>query len=252
MAINVFMKGKGYNNDNDCGGETLSKIVVGGSRGLFVLLVIYPWETAQDVWKEVAATYSRKGNFSQTFELHRSIERSVHGEQTILQYYTFLTNGWKRLDHLLDYKPVCTVDSVSYRKFLAQERVFKFLEGLNVEFDPIRNRVLGMDVLPSLQVAFAYVQNEESHHSAMLPPTSIDRSTLLSAPSRDGASLPLPSSHPSGKDNLFCDYCRRPRHTHETCWKLHGTPSAGQGDRSGHKGGRSSQSRGSGSHSRAH
>ncbi|GMP35132.1 hypothetical protein CsSME_00007707 [Camellia sinensis var. sinensis] len=115
--------------------------------------------------------------------------------------------------------------------------VFKFLEGLNVEFDP---------------EAFAYVQNEESRHFAMLPPNSTYHSTLLSStPSRDGAGLPLSSSHRFGKDNLFCDYCRQPRHTRETCWKLHGTSSRGR-DLSGHRGGRSSQSRGRGSYSRAH
>ncbi|XP_028090690.1 uncharacterized protein LOC114290889 [Camellia sinensis] len=57
-------------------------------------------ETAQDVWDVVVATYSRKGNFSQAFELRRSIESLLQGEQIVLQYFTFLTNGWKRLDHL--------------------------------------------------------------------------------------------------------------------------------------------------------
>ncbi|GMP95604.1 hypothetical protein CsSME_00044585 [Camellia sinensis var. sinensis] len=45
-------------------------------------------ETAQDVWDSVATTYSHKGNFSQAFELRRSMESSVQGEQTVLQYFT--------------------------------------------------------------------------------------------------------------------------------------------------------------------
>ncbi|XP_028083317.1 uncharacterized protein LOC114284582 [Camellia sinensis] len=184
-------------------------------------------DTAQDIWEAVATMYSRKGNFSQTFELRRSIDRFVQGEMTILQYFTFLSNGWKRLDHLQDYKPVCPTDSAGYRKFVEQVRVFKFLEGLNVEFDPVRSRVLGMDTLPSLQEAFAYVQNEESHG--------------------DHGSRP-----PSEKDTLFCDFCRRPHHTCETCWKLHGQPSGGRGDRSSSRGGRSGQARGRGPNARAH
>ncbi|XP_028087020.1 uncharacterized protein LOC114287770 [Camellia sinensis] len=90
-------------------------------------------DTAQDIWEAVTTTYSRKGNFSQAFELRRSIEQSVQGEMTILQYFTFLSNGWKRLDHLQDYKPICPTNSAGYQGFVAQERVFKFLEGLNVE-----------------------------------------------------------------------------------------------------------------------
>ncbi|CAL5350327.1 unnamed protein product [Camellia sinensis] len=205
-------------------------------------------ETAQDIWEAVAVTYSRKGNFSQAFELRRSIESTLQGEQTVLQYFTFLTNGWKRLDHLEDYKPVCPTDSVGYKKFIARERVFKFLAGLNMEYDPVRGRVLSMDTLPSLQEAFAYVQNEESRRSAMMSPVSTDRSALLSTP-RDGLSLPPPSA---AKESVFCDYCKKPRHTRETCWKLHGTPSGGRGDRSGSRGGRSGHSRGRGSYSRAH
>ena len=50
-----------------------------------------------------------------------------------------------------------------------------------MEFDPVRSRVLGMDALPSLQEAVAYVQNEESRCPAMLPAVSFDRSTLVSA-----------------------------------------------------------------------
>ncbi|KAF5932700.1 hypothetical protein HYC85_028871 [Camellia sinensis] len=80
----------------------------------------------------------------------------------------------KRLDHLQDYKPVCTADSVRYRKFIAQER------------------------------AFAYVQNEESRRYAMMFPVSIDHSALLST-SRDGLSLtPIPPS--TAKESVFCDY----------------------------------------------
>ena len=91
------------------------------------------------------------------------------------------------------------------------------MEGLNVEFDPVWSCVLGMDVLPSLQEAFAYVQNEESCRSTMLPPTSTKCSALVSAPLRDGTSLPHISPSPSKKDTLFCDYCRQPRLTRETC-----------------------------------
>ena len=32
---------------------------------------------------------------------------------------------------------------------------------------------------------------------------------------------------PNDKDSLWCDYCHKPRHTHESCWKLHGKPPLG-------------------------
>ena len=35
------------------------------------------------------------------------------------------------------------------------------------------------------------------------------------------------ASHPrkvEAKPRIWCDHCNRPRHTHETCWKIHGKP----------------------------
>nr|XP_009760577.1 PREDICTED: uncharacterized protein LOC104212904 isoform X3 [Nicotiana sylvestris] len=38
-----------------------------------------------------------------------------------------------------------------------------------------------------------------------------------------------PKAFTSDKDHLHCDYCGKPRHTKETCWKLHGRPTRGRG-----------------------
>ena len=71
-------------------------------------------KTAKDVWESVTTTYARKGNEAQVFELTRFISRSQQGEKSILQYFTFLTNNWKRLDHLINYMHVCSTDADGY------------------------------------------------------------------------------------------------------------------------------------------
>ena len=133
---------------------------------------------------------------------------------SVLQYLTSLSTNWKRLDHLLDYKPVCPTDSTTYNKLVAEERIFKFLECLKSEYDLVCSRVLGMDPLPSLQEAFAFIQNEESRRSTMLHSVSTKRSALVSAPQRDKSTG---ESGSSDKSKLFCNYCNRPYHTRETC-----------------------------------
>ncbi|KAM7465852.1 hypothetical protein LguiB_013414 [Lonicera macranthoides] len=35
---------------------------------------------------------------------------------------------------------------------------------------------------------------------------------------------PNNQSRPNKKPRVWCDHCNKPRHTHETCWKLHGKP----------------------------
>ena len=191
--------------------------------------------TAQDIWETMAKTYSRKGNSAQIFELRRVIGRSEQGEMCLFKYFSSISTSWKRLDHLLDYKPVCPTDSTAYNKLVAEERIFKFLEGLNSEYDPVRSRVLGMDPLPSLQEAFAYVQNEESRRSTMLPLASAERSALVSVPQKNKFTG---ESGSSDKSKQFCDYCNTKYHTRETCYKIHGYPPGSRGGRFGQSRGR--------------
>ena len=133
------------------------------------------------------------------------------------------------MDHLLDYKPICPTDSVAYNKLVAEERVFKFLEGLHSDLDPVRSRVLGMELLPSLQEAFAYVQNEKSRRSTMLPSASTERSALISVSQKDGNRGRVTTSESEDKSTQFCDYCNTKFHTRATCYKLHGYPPGGRG-----------------------
>ena len=151
---------------------------------------------------------------------------------------------WKRLDHLKNYRPVCPTDAASFKEYIESERIFKFLAGLNSEFDPVRSRVLGIEPLPSLRDAFAYVQNEESHRSAMLPSVSTDRSALASSSQGSGKGLGVNvrkdySSKNFDATDKWCDHCNRAGHIHATCWELHGCPPSTRGRGGGRGGGRS-------------
>ncbi|RVW16161.1 Retrovirus-related Pol polyprotein from transposon RE2 [Vitis vinifera] len=67
------------------------------------------------------------------------------------------------------------------------KHVFKFLLGLNKNLDEIRGRIMGVKPLPSLREAFSEVRREE-------------------------------------RGRPWCDHCRKPGHSRETCWKIHGKP----------------------------
>ena len=85
-----------------------------------------------------------------------------------------------------NYRPVYSTNATSFKEYIESERIFKFLVGLNSEYNPVRSRVLALEPLPSLHEAFAYVQNEESCRSTMLPHPSLDRFALVSASQRGG------------------------------------------------------------------
>ncbi|GFS44925.1 hypothetical protein Acr_00g0092930 [Actinidia rufa] len=209
---------------------------------------------AKDIWDTLADIYSRKGNMAQIFDLKWIIERQNQDEKTVLQYFTSLIGLWQTFDHYQDWNPICAADIASYQKLVERDRIFKFLTGLNQEYDPIRCGVLGMEPLPSLIETFACIQNEESRRMSMLSTVTHDRSALSSTPQYNGWNQPRNSSTdrlPDEKDKLFYDHCQYTRHTRETCWKLNGgRGNRGRGGRFGQSGGRNYGGRGGGS--RAH
>ena len=61
-------------------------------------------------------------------------------------------------------------------------QIFKFLVGLNVEFDEVRGRIIGWQPLPSLGEVFSEVCREESQRNVMLGKKlskPLENSTLL-------------------------------------------------------------------------
>ena len=145
----------------------------------------------------------------------------------------------------------CSIDAAMHQEFIERERVYDFLAGLNVELDQVRVQILGKEPLPSLNEAFAIVRGEEGRKNIMLEKgNTMDRSALaISKPNGNEGSAAANAANSgrnerkktSEKDSLWCSYCKKNRHTRETCWKLHGKPlnffkgNGGKGVNSGHK-----------------
>lgn len=51
---------------------------------------------------------------------------------------------------------------------VGNHQIFKFLAGLNIEFDEVRGRIIGRQRLPSLEEVFSKLRREESRRSVML------------------------------------------------------------------------------------
>ncbi|XP_019073374.2 uncharacterized protein LOC109121951 [Vitis vinifera] len=100
--------------------------------------------------------------------------------------------------------------------------------------DEVRGRILGTKPLPTIQEAFSEVRREESRKKLMMgtmPFSNVQEgSTLISQGStniQEGTALVSQGSTYDArqkKGRPWCDHCRRPGHTKETCWKIHGKP----------------------------
>ena len=101
--------------------------------------------------------------------------------------------------------------------------MYKFLLGLNKNLDEVRGRILGTKPLPNIREAFSKVCKEESRKKVMMGSQTTSTVTESSALAAHGTQY-QPSDNRQRKGRPWCDHCRKPGHTRETCWKIHGKP----------------------------
>ncbi|XP_071920664.1 uncharacterized protein [Coffea arabica] len=133
------------------------------------------------------------------------------------------------LDLFNSYEWKSTEDFQHHKKTVEDSRIFKFLAGLNVEFDEVRGRIIGRQPLPSIGEVFSEVRREESRRNVMLgkkgPGIAVEGSALEVASSFKTSTYQRRTGEKSSeKSQVWCDYCNKTRHTRDTCWKLHGKP----------------------------
>jgi len=132
------------------------------------------FSTAKEIWENLSQTYSMKKDTAACYEIENKIFNTNQGSFLVTDYYGKLNGLWIELDQYQNLKMQCTTDSSTLAKFLERVRIFKFLSGLNSEFDPIRVQILGKEILPSLSEVFHIVRGEETRRSVMLDGGSSD------------------------------------------------------------------------------
>ena len=138
------------------------------------------------------------------------------------EYFSELNSMWEQMDFFDPLAMTCSADALAFTNWLGKRRTFRFLAGLNSEFEQIRQSLWQRNPLPALRDAFAVVVQEESRRKAMIPLPVQESSAMFS----------LPHTVSSQGDKV-CDHCHRRNHTRETCWDLHGRPARGRGRDSG-------------------
>ncbi|XP_070007858.1 uncharacterized protein [Nicotiana sylvestris] len=111
-------------------------------------------------------------------------------------------------------------------------RLIQFLMGLNEVYTIVQGSILMMKPLPSMAQAFSLLIQEEKQREFKpnsqlnLDSTSLHVNASLQHPSPFGAKnfKTHYTDNNNNKGRLFCDYCKRPGHTKEKCYKLHGYP----------------------------
>ena len=108
------------------------------------------------------------------------------------------------------------VDCARQKKREENDRVYVFLAGVNRDLDEVKGRILGRRPLPSIREVFSEIRIEEN------------RRKIMRGTERTGDQIPETSAlftHGNEeKKKPWCEHCKKPWHTKETCWKIHGKP----------------------------
>ncbi|KAG6468480.1 hypothetical protein ZIOFF_073168 [Zingiber officinale] len=176
--------------------------------------------------------YSDLGNQSQVSELTLKLGEMRQGDDSVTKYFNSLKILWQDLDLFSTYEWKSTDDCYHHKKTMEDGCIYKFLTGLNVEFDEVRGRIIGRLPLPSIGEVFAEVRREESRRSVMLEKRSTNESVENSALFTNVVNY---QRRYDDKPRVWCDFCNKPRHTRETCWKIHGKPANWKNSKQGEK-----------------
>ncbi|RDX83657.1 hypothetical protein CR513_35392, partial [Mucuna pruriens] len=124
---------------------------------------------------------------------------------------------------------MCKVDSIAYTGLVERERIFKFLHGLNFEYNPIRVQILGKEKLPFLFEVFFIVRSEETRRSVMLDKGNSNTGSAMVI-RKDPIKRPTSKEKPLIKSSRgeYYTYCKRSRHTKDTCYKRYGKEKGGR------------------------
>ncbi|KAL5580296.1 hypothetical protein UlMin_012738 [Ulmus minor] len=192
--------------------------------------------TAKEIWDAVTHSYSKVGVRALVYELKNQIYSTKQGSLSVTEYYNSLEGLWLELDHYQSFPMESAADAAQLHKMMEEDRIYAFLTGLRSDFDQVRVQILGKEPFPSLKEVFSYVREEESRRMVMLEKPSLENSALAIPKSGYSRIEKQEGRTSNEKDTRWCDFCKKPRHTRETCWKLHGKPSSnGKGEKLGPK-----------------
>ncbi|XP_070021411.1 uncharacterized protein [Nicotiana sylvestris] len=156
---------------------------------------------SKELWQEFEDGYDQT-NRAKMYQLQKEINDLTQGSLDVTGYYTKMKKLWEEL-HTLNANTQCNCQCIcgakaNMYKEEQDRRLIQFLMGLNEVYTVIRGSILMMNPLPTIAQVFSILIQEEKQREVR--------------------------PHRYRGPRLFCDYCKRPGHTKDKCYKLHGFP----------------------------
>lgn len=189
-------------------------------------------DTARQMWLDIHDQF-KQSDGPRTAEIKQQIFTEVQGSQTVSEYYTRLKQLWEELkNHEASPSCCCGRLDCSSMKQLAQrdeqDRVLKFLMGLNDSFTATRGQILMMDPKPTLSRVFNLVSQEERQRSmkggASSSSVVFQTSQMVETSNQTDQMVAAYGNNKPPQNRMVCSHCGKMGHTVNRCYKLHGFP----------------------------
>ncbi|XP_075076576.1 uncharacterized protein LOC142163213 [Nicotiana tabacum] len=185
-------------------------------------------ELAKDIWRELEERYDMADG-ARIFELKKELSHISQGPLDIASYFNKIKQLWDEIVSIsVNHLSVCTFGG--NKKDDEEQKVYQFLMGLNETYLQVRSNILMIKPLPSMSKVYGILLSNEKQRQV----SSISQfhSNSNSASFNAGVSKQsFPSKvtfNPQKPDNqrssIICKYCKKPGHSVEKCYKLHGFP----------------------------
>ncbi|XP_075098990.1 uncharacterized protein LOC142175882 [Nicotiana tabacum] len=180
---------------------------------------------AKKVWEAFRERFD-KVNATKVYHMNREISSLTQEISSVSIYYSRLNVLRAEFESIMPFPGCDCVKSREFVEFLRQQKLMKFLMGLNDTYAPKRSQILMMNPTPTIDQAYSMIIKEESQR--LNSNLGVQSGILGSAPMDGGSSAMIPintSNARNGRNwNLQCDYCHMKGYTKENCYKLIGYP----------------------------
>ena len=125
------------------------------------------YNTARDLWQGIENLLNSGRDELQIYDLSSTAATLRQGNSTIETYYEKISMLWKEIDRRMPNPMTCPQDITAFNNFIQRQRLYQFLTEINEDLDKERRDLLHMDLLPTVDVAYATIRGEISRRKIM-------------------------------------------------------------------------------------
>lgn len=167
------------------------------------------------------------------YQLNRDLILLSQGNDPVSMYYSKMKKHWDELQEIDEFPrcfcvaaKACTCDL--HKKILdleSRNKLFQFLMGLNSGYDAIKNQILAMDPLPTVNRAYYILQQQEKQRQMKEGMQAIPNAEAYAVHKHGSKHVPLiKKDSKKAKSDKFCQHCKVKGHSIDQCFKIHGYP----------------------------